>query len=97
MVVLHGFGKRTVFGGPAGCTEEARAGGGGEGQEVVPRLAATLTQPTDTTWAAVVGPSGSRYSWNPDTVGEAGSTARRKGRPVFQRLGLDGVQQRAEE
>lgn len=70
---------------------------GGEEQEVALRLAATLTQPTDTTWGAVVGPNGSRCSWNPDTVGEVGSTAGRKGWPVFQHLGLDGVRRTAEE
>lgn len=37
------------------------------------RLAATLTQPTDTTWGAVVGPSSSRCIWNPDTVGKWGT------------------------
>lgn len=97
MVMPHGFGTRTVTGGSAGCTEQARAGEVGEEQEVVLRLAATVTQPSDTTWGVVVGPSGSRCSWNPDTVGEVGSTARRKGWPVFQRLGLDGVRQSAEE
>lgn len=82
-MTLNGFchsGTGTLIRGSTGHTEQARASERqGKEQEVVARLAATLAVPTP--GGAVVGPSGSRCSQSPATLGEVGSTAGRKGWP----------------
>lgn len=68
--------------GSAGHSEQARAGEGhGEEEEVLPRIAASLAQPTHTTWGHCGWAQWKQAQLEPSHCGGSGEHSQRKVRP----------------